>query len=180
MSIRSEARDNFKVSPQAALQPYLRLQNLAFALKEAQPAAEDAAPHLIDHVENSVSTLWKQMKDAFAQDFEQTLSQMKWPNKEVAIAAEVEQEWIDGVVKLLELQEPYVIRLIFWESDGCSLVLKPSNVSLCSNVALNFAIQRAERSGQRYSSRVVTRRALGTSPTGSHDQAIGITLSVQF
>lgn len=112
MLIRSEARDNFKVSPQAALQPYLRLQNLAFALKEAQPAAEDAAPHLIDHVEKSVRTLWKQMKDAFAQDFEQTLSQMKWPNKDVAIAAEVEREWIDGVVKLLELQEPYVVRLI--------------------------------------------------------------------
>ncbi len=111
MFIRSEARDNFKVSPQAALQPYLRLQSLAFALKEAQPAAEDAAPHLIDHVENSVRTLWRQMKGAFAQDFEQTLGRMKWPEKDVAIAAEVEREWIDGVVKLLELQEPYVVPL---------------------------------------------------------------------
>ena len=105
---RSEARKNFRVSPQAALQPYLQLQTLAVALKEAQPAAEDAAPHLVDHVDVSARKLWKQMKDAFATDFEETLSKMKWPAKDVALTDKAEQEWTDGVEKLLELQEPYV------------------------------------------------------------------------
>lgn len=108
VSIRSEARRNFDVSPQAALNPYLRLQNLVAALKEAQPAAEDAAPHLVDFVDLSGQTLWKQMKEAFARDFQETLTKIKWPGKEVALSGRLEIEWTEGVEKLLELQEPYV------------------------------------------------------------------------
>lgn len=103
-----EARQHFRASPQAALQPYLSLRNLANALKQAQPAAEDAAPHLVDHVERTASTLWKQMKDAFALDFENTLARMKWPAKDVNLAGQLEREWAEGVGRLLELQEPYV------------------------------------------------------------------------
>ena len=102
----TEARNNFRASPQAALQPYLRLQRLANALKQAQPAAEDAAPHLVDHVENSTSNIWKQMKDAFASDFEKTLAKIKWPTKDVSLAGTLEKEWIAEVKKLLELQDP--------------------------------------------------------------------------
>lgn len=105
---RSEARRNFNVSPQAALNPYLRLQNLVAALKEAQPAAEDAAPHLVDYVDLSVQTLWKQMKEAFARDFQETLTKMRWPGKGVVLSGRLEVEWTEGVEKLLELQEPYV------------------------------------------------------------------------
>lgn len=105
---RSEARRNFNVSPQAALKPYLRLQNLVAALKEAQPAAEDAAPHLVDYVDLSAQTLWKQMKEAFARDFQETLTKMKWPGKDVVLSGRLEVEWTEGVEKLLELQEPYV------------------------------------------------------------------------
>ncbi|KAL8674747.1 MAG: hypothetical protein Q9168_000831 [Polycauliona sp. 1 TL-2023] len=101
-----EARRNFNSSPQAALQPYLRLQKLAIALKDAQPAAEDAAPHLVDHVEKTASHLWNQMKDAFASDFEKVLTRMKWPGKDVSLAGSLEQEWTEGVERLLELQEP--------------------------------------------------------------------------
>lgn len=104
--LSTDARSNFKKSPQAALQPYLRLQNLANALKEAQPAAEDAAPHLIDHLDRTACTLWKQMKDEFATDFEVTLKKMQWPGKDVALDGKLEQEWTDGVKKLIELQEP--------------------------------------------------------------------------
>ncbi|KAI4270466.1 MAG: hypothetical protein L6R38_007115 [Xanthoria sp. 2 TBL-2021] len=104
--LSAEARRNFKSSPQAALQPYLSLQKLAIALKEAQPVAEYAAPHLVDHVEKTAQHLWKQMKDAFASDFEKVLTRMKWPGKDVAIAGSLEQEWTEGVEKLLELQEP--------------------------------------------------------------------------
>lgn len=102
----TEARCNFKKSPQDALQPYLRLQNLVNALKDAQPAAEDAAPHLVDHVDRTVRTLWHQMKDAFASDFESTLKSMQWPGKDVTLNEQLEREWTDGAKKLLELQEP--------------------------------------------------------------------------
>lgn len=105
-NLSSEARGNFNSSPQAALDPYLRLQSLAATLKEAQPAAEDAAPHLIDHVDKTVQTLWKQMKDAFARDFEETLTKMKWPGKDVTLSGSLEQKWTAGVEKLLDLQEP--------------------------------------------------------------------------
>lgn len=105
---RSDTRRNFSVSPQAALNPYLRLQNLVTALKEAQPAAEDAAPHLVDYVDLSAQTLWKQMKEAFARGFQETLTKMKWPGKDVVLSGRIEIEWTEGVEKLLELQEPYV------------------------------------------------------------------------
>ena len=105
-NLSSEARRNFRKSPQAALQPYLRLQNLVNALKEAQPAAEDAAPHLIDHVDQTARTLWKQMKDTFASDFEATLRKMGWPRADISMGESLEWEWNEGVRKLLELQEP--------------------------------------------------------------------------
>ncbi len=108
----SDARRNFNVSPQAALTPYLQLQNLAAALREAQPAAEDAAPHLIDYVDLTARTLWKQMKDAFASEFQETLTKMKWPGKEIVLSGELEKEWTAGVVKLLDLQEPFVKSLV--------------------------------------------------------------------
>ena len=101
-----DARRNFKVSPQAALKPYTRLQDLVAALREAQPAAEDAAPHLVDHVDRTARMLWKQMKDAFASEFEETLKKMSWPGKDVALAGRLEEEWKAGVEKLLNLQEP--------------------------------------------------------------------------
>ena len=105
-NLSSQARRNFKISPKAALQPYLRLQNLVNALKEAQPAAEDAAPHLIDHVDQTARTLWKQMRDTFASDFEATLKKMGWPRVDISMDESLEQEWNQGVKKLLELQEP--------------------------------------------------------------------------
>ena len=105
-NLSSEARRNFRKSPKAALQPYLRLQNLVNALKEAQPAAEDAAPHLIDHVDQTARTLWKQMKETFASDFEATLKKMGWPRADISMDESLEQEWNEGIKKLLELQEP--------------------------------------------------------------------------
>ena len=102
----TKARRNFQKSPQDALQPYLRLQNLVNALKDAQPAAEDAAPHLIDHVDRTTRTLWKQMKVAFAGEFEVTLKKIQWPGKDLTLDGQLEQEWTNGVRKLLELQKP--------------------------------------------------------------------------
>ena len=81
---------------------------MATALKEAQPAAEDAAPHLVDHVDRTTKILWGQMKDAFASEFEETLTRMKWPSKNLNLTADLERHWTAGVEKLLDLQEPYV------------------------------------------------------------------------
>ncbi|KAL8729686.1 MAG: hypothetical protein Q9181_004916 [Wetmoreana brouardii] len=123
--------ERLRSSPQAALQPYLRLQKLAIGLKEAQPAAEDAAPHLVDHVDQTAQSLWKQMKDAFASDFENILTKMKWPGRGVTLAGALEQEWTEGVERLLELQEP--VRELNAQSDHIGpsegpLVLLPLEV----------------------------------------------------
>lgn len=53
------------------------------------------------------------MKDAFARDFEETLTKMKWPGKDVTLSGSLEQKWTAGVEKLLDLQEPYVRILIY-------------------------------------------------------------------
>lgn len=105
-NLSSEARQNLKKSPQAALKPNLRLQNLVNALREARPAAEEAAPHLVDHVDVTARSLWRQMKDAFGNDFESTLKKIKWPGKDVTLEGQLGMEWENGVKKLLELQEP--------------------------------------------------------------------------
>ncbi|KAG8529214.1 uncharacterized protein KY384_005849 [Bacidia gigantensis] len=104
--LSDEARANFKKLPQNALKPYLRLQSLIADLQAKQPAAEGAAPHLVDHVEQVTNILWKQMKEAFAQDFEVTLKKMKWPGKDLTMEGLLADEWTEGVKKLLDLQTP--------------------------------------------------------------------------
>ena len=46
------------------------------------------------------------MKDAFASDFEETLTRIKWPSKDINVAGKLVEEWTVGVERLLELQEP--------------------------------------------------------------------------
>ena len=104
--LTSEAHSNFSKSPQAALRPYVELQNIGNALRAAQPAAEDAAPHLVDHVQHMARSLWKQMKDSFASDFEKTLKKIHWPGKDIILQGKLKDEWVQGVYTLLELQEP--------------------------------------------------------------------------
>ena len=48
------------------------------------------------------------MKEAFAVEFEETLTAIKWPSKDVHFDAKTESKWTAGVQRLLELQEPYV------------------------------------------------------------------------
>ena len=104
--ISIETRSSFNKSPQDALKPYIQLRELTFSLKQAQPAAEDAAPHLVDHVEATTRSLWEQMKTAFATRFEATLKRINWPNKDAILEGALEQEWAEGVERLLELQAP--------------------------------------------------------------------------
>lgn len=46
------------------------------------------------------------MKDTFGGEFEETLAKINWPGKDVTIPSYLETEWTEGVVKLLDLQEP--------------------------------------------------------------------------
>ena len=87
--------------------PYVSLRNIAIVLKQAQPAAEDAAPHLIDHVEKTALSMRRQIRDIFAARLENSLAKIKWPTKDARLMGTTEQEWIAGVECLLKLQEPY-------------------------------------------------------------------------
>lgn len=100
------ARQNIKSSPKSAIPAYSRLRILVAALKEAQPAAEGAAPHLIDHVEQTTLSLWKQMKDDLDSTMQKTLKKMKWPGKNLNTTADLIVEWSTNVESLLDLQEP--------------------------------------------------------------------------
>ena len=51
--------------------------------------------------------LWKEMKDTLAADFETTLRKIKWPSKDGHMDEQLYGEWRAGVLKLLDLQEPY-------------------------------------------------------------------------
>ena len=101
-----EARNNFSQSPKAALQPYLELQKISNNLKAARPAAEDAAPHLVDHVDDVTKALWSQMKASFANDFEKVLKKIHWPGKDIVLRDQGLIDWEEGVRRLLDLQSP--------------------------------------------------------------------------
>ena len=98
-----EAESSLQDSSKAA---QVHSQTLVLRLKQTQPAAEDAAPHLVDHVEHTSKKLWKRIRDAYTSDFEVTLERLKWPGKNLYLDEALEQEWASGVEKLLELQEP--------------------------------------------------------------------------
>lgn len=111
-----KAHAHFDKSPHAALEPYLAMQNVADKVRAAQPAAEDAAPHLIDFVDGKARTLWKHMKAAFAVDFENLLERIHWPAKDVTLPESLEQDWLRSIDKLIELQQPE-----FWSMEIANL-----------------------------------------------------------
>lgn len=57
-----EARKHLPGNPKEALIPYTRLKELANMLRQLQEPAEGAAVHLVQHVENTSTSLWVQMK----------------------------------------------------------------------------------------------------------------------
>jgi RAD50-interacting protein 1 len=74
-------------------------------LKDAQPAAEGAAPHLIDQVEKSVSLLYQDLRKSLENNFHKTLNQMAWPKKELNLSDTLLNAWTEQVETLLDLQE---------------------------------------------------------------------------
>ncbi|RAH72338.1 RINT-1 family protein [Aspergillus aculeatinus CBS 121060] len=92
--------------PRLAIQSYTRLRNISRSLHEAQPAAEGAAPHLVDYVGKLVSALREQMKSHFSQRLQGTMDRMKWPSKDLQFPNDVQLEWRENVGLLLDLQIP--------------------------------------------------------------------------
>lgn len=102
----AQVQKSLKSSPREALAPYLRVRHISNGLKQAQPAAEGAAPHLVDWVESSAAKLYDQIKEAYMSDFTKTLSEIKWPSKELNMDEALVEQWTENVERLLELQEP--------------------------------------------------------------------------
>lgn len=100
--------NNIKDQPRTAIQSYTRLRNIAQSLRDAQPAAEGAAPHLVDYVGKLSSALREQMKSDFAQRLQGTMEQMKWPSKDLHFPEDIQAQWRENVELLLDLQKPYV------------------------------------------------------------------------
>lgn len=104
-----EALKNVSSTPQLALEPYARLKSIVSSLKAAQPAAEGAAPHLVDYVEKLAMGLREHMKQDFTSRLQKNLEQMKWPSKDLQLSEDLLAQWRSNVELLLGLQTPYEI-----------------------------------------------------------------------
>ena len=95
-----------QTSPPDSLNPYTRLRNISNALKSAQPAADGAAPHLVDHVSQVADKLRTSIAEDYTVKFESTLAKMKWPSQNLDLTGSSVQEWSHWCELLLDLQEP--------------------------------------------------------------------------
>ncbi|RPA89814.1 hypothetical protein L873DRAFT_1822137 [Choiromyces venosus 120613-1] len=104
--LSDEARKGIQKDPKLALVPYNKLQRLSKDLKSRHEEMEDAAVHLVDHVEKTTGLLWDEMKSRLAGQFEEVLSKIGWPT----VDADVSKVPEFGKVfeKLLVLQEPEI------------------------------------------------------------------------
>lgn len=104
----SQALASLKSSPRSSIAQYTRLSNLGATLKQAQSAAEGAAPHLVHHLDQHCMRLGADLKRSFEDDLKRTLDKIRWPQKEIELSGETLLAFADQVDLLLELQEPYV------------------------------------------------------------------------
>ncbi|KAE8335920.1 hypothetical protein BDV24DRAFT_155604 [Aspergillus arachidicola] len=101
-----EALTSIQTSPKSAIKPYTRLRTIVQSLKETQPAAEGAAPHLVDYVGKLASALRDHMKTDFTKRLQGTLEEMKWPSKDLYLPDDLRAQWREYVELLLDLQTP--------------------------------------------------------------------------
>lgn len=107
-NMRLEARSHLPYSPKAALEPYARLKQLCLRLRERQPATDGAATHLVEYVEKTTDSLWREMKGIMSQEMEALLRSRNWP-QEVDPNGEMDPEWLQCFEKLVDLQVPEVL-----------------------------------------------------------------------
>lgn len=100
--------------PRAALKPYARLRTIVGQLKNAQPAAEGAAPHLVDYTDKLASALRQQMKTYFSDRLQKTLEELNWPTRQLNVTDQLLARWRQDVELLIDLQLPYDQPLRVW------------------------------------------------------------------
>ncbi|KID92434.1 RINT-1 family protein [Metarhizium guizhouense ARSEF 977] len=122
--LRAEARSYLPDSPKAALEPYAKLKGLALKLRSLSGNEE---LHLVDHVQAVTESLWNEMKKTMSSELEGVLEKRHWPK--VDPHAEMDDEWIACVEKLIDLQMPEVTR------SSITLPLLPFNVMTAIFVA---------------------------------------------
>ncbi|KFY10064.1 hypothetical protein V492_05220 [Pseudogymnoascus sp. VKM F-4246] len=103
--LANEARGFLPDHPKEALKPYARLKELSISLRRLQTPADDAAGHLVTHVEQRANILWSEMKQVMVDNFESILKKTDWPT-----ASEAPTEaWTASFQRLLELQTPEIL-----------------------------------------------------------------------
>ncbi|RMZ81835.1 hypothetical protein DV738_g2138, partial [Chaetothyriales sp. CBS 135597] len=107
--LSAEASSAIATTPGDAVARYVRLESLTRGLKQAQPAAEGAAPHLIDHVEQTTLRLKEGITAALTRAFQATLAKINWPKKEPNLLGTALSAWSDQASLLLQLGEQDLI-----------------------------------------------------------------------
>jgi hypothetical protein len=102
-----KALQSIQSAPRLAITSYSQLRSIVEQLKEAQPAAEGASPHLVDYVGQLASKLRMELKEEFTKRLRSTIEQMKWPSKDLNLSDGLRLKWKEHVELLLDLQIPY-------------------------------------------------------------------------
>ena len=105
-ALQEAAQRDLESNPARAVRSYSQLRLLSQALRNAQPAAEGAAPHLLNEIEQQVSRLYESFRKTLEARFEKTLAQLGWPRTEIQMSGQLLEQWTSDVNLLLELQEP--------------------------------------------------------------------------
>ena len=98
----SDTRSHLPGNPKEALKPYDQLKSLTITLRQKQENAEGAGIHLVNHVDQTTTRLWAEMKKIMTDEFQVELTASKWPSEKGAPS----KVWRDCFEKLLELQYP--------------------------------------------------------------------------
>ncbi|KAL3493798.1 TIP-1 family-domain-containing protein [Aspergillus germanicus] len=104
--LSKKALQSIQSAPQLAITSYSQLRSIVEQLKEAQPAAEGASPHLVDYVGQLASKLRMELKGEFTRRLRSTIEQMKWPSKDLNLSDGLRLQWEEHVELLLDLQIP--------------------------------------------------------------------------
>ncbi|KAF3938505.1 hypothetical protein ABW19_dt0206149 [Dactylella cylindrospora] len=81
--LKKQTQDVIASDPRAALIPYHQLQEISAQLRQKHEAAEGAAVHLVEYVEQAATQLWDDMKDRLTKQFQTTLDAIGWPTQEL-------------------------------------------------------------------------------------------------
>ena len=97
-------------NPEVAVEACQKLQNLVSAVEAAQPAAEGAAPHLVDQLSETSRKAQETVRQNLNTALKSSLDGMKWPGKDLKLTGRPLESWSRYTELLLRLQEPALQR----------------------------------------------------------------------